>query len=202
MVGQLHNRDEANLQILIEQLEAAQEAAVAQRTIDLDREIRQLEEDDEGTLKKAQIAQVNESRLNMRDDEVQELRRAIEQLSDERADLKLELEKNLSRLNHPDAGGKLVDRRVVRQLLVLYFRVGYARRHDILRLISRMLGFTDTDNEAVCLKRRALMDCIGSLVQPPEDGASISSISTVRGKWIEFLTRETEENPTHTPSST
>lgn len=194
LVAKTHRQAEENLQIAIEQLEAAQEGAVEQRTIELEKKLRETEKLYEEAREKEEAALVSKSQLNLRDDEIRELRGAIGRLADERVELKLELEENLSRLNHPDAGGQLVDRRVVRQLLVSYFRVGSVRRRDVLELMSRMLAFSEADNTAVGLRRRALMDRIGSLVQPPEmDDASLPPIGTVSDKWIEFLMKETEE---------
>lgn len=194
LLSETHRKAEENLQIAIEQLEAAQESAVEQRTIELQKKVQEAEQHCERALKREEGVAMTENKLSIRDEEIKELRGAVGRLADERVELKLELEKSLSRLNHPDAGGQLVDRRVVRQLLVSYFRVGSIRRRDVLELMSRMLAFSDGDNVAVGLKRRALMDRIGSLVQPPElDNASLPPLGTVSDKWIEFLMNETEE---------
>jgi len=194
LLSETHRTAEENLQIAIEQLEAEQESAVMQRTIELQKKLEEAEAECEVTRKREEALNITENKLNIRDDEIKELRGALGRLADERVELKLELEKSLSRLNHPDAGGQLVDRRVVRQLLVSYFRVGSVRRRDVLELMSRMLAFSESDNVAVGLKRRALMDRIGSLVQAPElDNASLPPIGTVSDKWIEFLMKETEE---------
>lgn len=194
LLAETHRKAEENLKIAIEQLEAAQDSVVEQRTIELHKKLGEAEERCNKAKKREEMAAVTENKLGIRDDEIKELRGAIGRLADERVELKLELEKSLSRLNHPDAGGQLVDRRVVRQLLVSYFRVGSIRRRDVLELMSRMLAFSDADNVAVGLKRRALMDRLGSLVQPPElEDASLPPLGTVSDKWIEFLMNETEE---------
>lgn len=194
LLAETHRKAEENLQIAIEQLEAAQDSAVEERTIALQQKVQEAEERCAKALKTEEGVAMTENKLRIRDDEIKELRGAIGRLADERVELKLELEKSLSRLNHPDAGGQLVDRRVVRQLLVSYFRVGAIRRRDVLELMSRMLAFSEADNVAVGLKRRALMDRIGSLVQPPElDDSSLPPLGTVSDKWIEFLMHETEE---------
>ena len=193
-LAETHQKAEENLQIAIEQLEAAEDSAVEQRTIELQKRVEDAEERCANALEKEAKATMSQNKLTIRDEEIKELRGAIGRLADERVELKLELEKSLSRLNHPDAGGQLVDRRVVRQLLISYFRVGSIRRRDVLELMSRMLAFSDADNVAVGLKRRALMDRIGSLVQPPElDDATLPPLGTVSDKWIEFLMNETEE---------
>eukprot|EP00178_Gracilaria_changii_P001447 TRINITY_DN11_c0_g1_i1.p1 TRINITY_DN11_c0_g1~~TRINITY_DN11_c0_g1_i1.p1 ORF type:complete len:1552 (+),score=399.19 TRINITY_DN11_c0_g1_i1:2293-6948(+) len=194
LLAETHRQAEENLRIAIEQLEAAQDSLVEQRTIELQQKL--IEMDANLAEAKEQVSSVNvtENKLKIQDEEIKELRGAIGRLADERVELKLELEKSLSRLNHPDAGGQLVDRRVVRQLLVSYFRVGSVRRRDVLELMSRMLAFSESDNIAVGLKRRALIDRLGSLVQAPElDDASLPPIGTVSDKWIEFLMKETEE---------
>lgn len=194
LLAETHRKAEANLQIAIEQLEAAQESAVEERTIELHKKVQEADERCTRAKKREEEIAMTENKLRLRDDEIKELRGAIGKLADERVELKLELEKSLSRLNHPDAGGQLVDRRVVRQLLVSYFRVGSLRRRDVLELMSRMLAFSEADNVAVGLKRRALMERIGSLVQPPElDDAQLPPLGTVSDKWIEFLMNETEE---------
>lgn len=194
LLADTHRQAEENLQIAIEQLEAAQESALEQRTIELQKKLENSEEKCKLATEREAAATVTQKQLNVRDEEIKELRGALGRLADERVELKLELEKSLSRLNHPDAGGQLVDRRVVRQLLISYFRVGSVRRRDVLELMSRMLAFTDSDNIAVGLKRRAFMDRLGSLVQPPElDDASLPPLGTVSDKWIEFLMKETEE---------
>lgn len=185
---------EENLQIAIEQLEAEQESAVEQRTIALEKKVRDSEVEMKEANERAREAVVSESQLKLRDDEIMELRGALGRLSDERVELKLELEKSLSRLHHPDAEEQLVDRRVVRQLLVSYFRVDSVRRRDVLQLMSRMLAFSESDDVAVGLKRRALIDRLGSLVQAPElDDAALPPLGTVSDKWIEFLMKEAEE---------
>ena len=194
LAAETHRKAEENLQIAIEQLEAAQESAVEQRTIQLEKQVEEAEEKYKKAVEREEEAKVARKKLTDRDEEIRELRGAIGRLADERVELKLELEKSLSRLNHPDAGGQLVDRRVVRQLLVSYFRVGSVRRRDVLELMSRMLAFSESDNIAVGLKRRALMDRLGSLVQAPElDDATLPPLGTVSDKWIEFLMKETEE---------
>lgn len=194
LLAETHRKAEANLQIATEQLEVAQESAVEERTIELHKKVQEAEERCTKAKKREEEVAMIENKLKLRDDEIKELRGAIGRLADERVELKLELEKSLSRLNHPDAGGQLVDRRVVRQLLVSYFRVGSLRRRDVLELMSRMLAFSEADNVAVGLKRRALMERIGSLVQPPElDDAQLPPLGTVSDKWIEFLMNETEE---------
>lgn len=192
--AETHRKAEHNLQIAIEQLEAAQDTAVEQRTKELEQKVEEAENQCEEAKKGEAAAKVTQQQLSVRDEEIKELRGALGRLSDERVELKLELEKCLSRMNQPDAGGQLVDRRVVRQLLVSYFRVGTVRRRDVLELMSRMLAFSESDNVAVGLKRRALMDRIGSLVQAPEmDDATLPPLGTVSDKWIEFLMKETEE---------
>lgn len=113
---------------------------------------------------KAQEAQASQEQLNVRDDENGELCGAIGRLADKRVELKLELEKNLSSPNHPDADGQLADRRFVRLLLVNYFYVGSIHRCDVLKIMSRLLAFFDADNLPVGLKCRAMMDRIGSFV--------------------------------------
>ena len=193
LLAETHRQAEENLQIAIEQLEAAQDSAVEQRTIDLQKKLEGAEAKCKQAEEKEASGKIAENKLSIRDEEIKELRGAIGRLADERVELKLELEQNLSRLNHPDAGGQLVDRRVVRQLLISYFRVGSVRRRDVLELMSRMLAFSDSDNIAVGLKRRALMDRLGSLVQAPElDDATLPPLGTVSDKWIEFLMNETE----------
>lgn len=194
MVAETHRRAESNLQIAIEQLEAGLESTVEQRTIEIQKKMQEAEERCRRVMKREEEIAMTENKLGIRDDEIKELRSAIGRLADERVELKLELEKSLSRLNHPDAGGELVDRRVVRQLLVSYFRVGSLRRRDVLELMSRMLAFSEGDKVAVGLKRRALMERIGSLVQAPEiEDAQLAPLGTVSDKWIEFLMKETEE---------
>lgn len=193
-LAETHRTAEENLQIAIEQLEAEQESTVERRTIALQKELETALAACETANERAAQANIVNNKLNLQDDEITELRTALGRVADERVELKLELEQNLSRLNHPDAGGQLVDRRVVRQLLVSYFRVGSVRRRDVLELMSRMLAFSDSDNIAVGLKHRALMDRIGSLVQAPYvDNASLPPLGTVSDKWIEFLMKETEE---------
>eukprot|EP00177_Eucheuma_denticulatum_P007859 GFKZ01014303.1.p1 GENE.GFKZ01014303.1~~GFKZ01014303.1.p1 ORF type:complete len:1965 (+),score=426.89 GFKZ01014303.1:106-5895(+) len=194
LVAETHRRAESNLQIAIEQLEAGLESTVEQRTIEIQKKMQEAEERCRLVMKREEEMAMTENKLGIRDDEIKELRSAIGRLADERVELKLELEKSLSRLNHPDAGGELVDRRVVRQLLVSYFRVGSVRRRDVLELMSRMLAFSEGDKVAVGLKRRALMERIGSLVQAPEmEDAQLAPLGTVSDKWIEFLMKETEE---------
>lgn len=194
VISDRHEQAEENLQIAIEQLEAGQESLVEQRTIELQKKLKECEANYEAAVEREASVKVKQHQLSNKDDEIMELRGALGRLADERVELKLELEKNLSRLNHPDAGGELVDRRVVRQLLVSYFRVGSVRRRDVLGLMSRMLAFSESDNLAVGLKRRALMDRLGSLVQAPDlDDASLPPLGTVSDKWIEFLMKETEE---------
>lgn len=190
-----HKQAERNLQIAIEQLEAEQESAVERRTIELKRMWKDAEAEKNKAIEQAEAAAVSESQFKLRDEEIKELRGAIGRLSDERVELKLELEKSLSRLSHPDAEGHLVDRRVVRQLLISYFRVDSVRRRDVLELMSRMLAFSESDSVVVGLKRRALMDRLGSLVQAPDlDNTSLPPLGTVSDKWIEFLMKETEED--------
>lgn len=189
-----HRQAEENLQIAIEQLEAEQESAVEQKTIALEKKVRDAEVAMKKANEKARMAVASESQLKLRDDEIKELRGALGKLSDERVELKLELEKSLSRLHHPDAEEQLVDRRVVRQLLVSYLRVDSVRRRDVLQLMSRMLAFSESDNIAVGLRRRALIDRLGSLVQAPElDDATPPPLGTVSDRWIEFLMKEAEQ---------
>lgn len=192
--AKIHRQAEENLQIAIEQLEAEQESAVEQKTIALEKKVRDAEAAMKRANEVARGAVASESQLKLRDDEIKELRGALGKLSDERVELKLELEKSLSRLHHPDAEEQLVDRRVVRQLLVSYLRVDSVRRRDVLQLMSRMLAFSESDNVAVGLKRRALIDRLGSLVQAPEmDDATPPPFGTVSDRWIEFLMKEAEE---------
>lgn len=194
LIAETHKTAEQNLQIAIEQLEAEQDSMISRKTLELQRKLEDALTSAAEADKKMSEASGVQNKLTLRDEEITELRTALGRLADERVELKLELEKSLSRLNHPEGGQQLVDRRVVRQLLVNYFRVGTARRRDILELMSRMLGFTDSDQVTVGLKRVAIMDRIGSLVQPPDlDGNSLPPIGTVSDKWIEFLMKETEE---------
>lgn len=194
LLAETHRRGEENLRIAIEQLEAAQDSLIEQRTIELQKKLNETNTDLQKANDRVADVSITENKLRIQEEEIKELRGAIGRLADERVELKLELENSLSRLNQPDAGGQLVDRRVVRQLLVSYFRVGSVRRRDVLELMSRMLAFSESDNIAVGLKRRALIDRLGSLVQPPElDNAALPPIGTVSDKWIEFLMKETEE---------
>ncbi|PXF43304.1 Golgin candidate 4 [Gracilariopsis chorda] len=194
LLAETHRQGEENLRIAIEQLEAAQDSFIEQRTIELQQKLNKTSMELREASDRVAGVGITENKLQIQEEEIKELRGAIGRLADERVELKLELENSLSRLNQPDAGGQLVDRRVVRQLLVSYFRVGSVRRRDVLELMSRMLAFSDSDNIAVGLKRRALIDRLGSLVQPPElDNAALPPIGTVSDKWIEFLMKETEE---------
>lgn len=194
LLAETHRTAEENLQIAIEQLEAEQESAIKLKTMELEKKLGEAVRTADAAKEKIVEANQAVNKLSLRDEEIVELRTALGRLADERVELKLELEKSLSRLNHPDGGGQFVDRRVIRQLLVNYFRVGSARRRDVLELMSRMLAFSDADLVAVGLKRRALMERIGSFVQPPDlDGNSLPPLGTVSEKWIEFLLKETEE---------
>ncbi len=194
LLAETHKTAEENLQIAIEQLEAEQDSLIERKTLELQKKLDESLAAAGIAEKKISEASIAMSKLALRDEEITDLRTALGRLADERVELKLELEKSLSRLNHPDGGEQLVDRRVIRQLLVNYFRVGLARRRDVLELMSRMLGFSEADLVAVGLKRVAFMDRIGSLVQPPDlEGNSLPPLGTVSDKWIEFLMKETEE---------
>jgi hypothetical protein len=186
-----HRKAEENLQIAIEQLEAEQEFEIQRRTAALAKQLKEAQDDTEKSSKLMEDAVLASNRMKEQEIEIKELREALGRLADERVTLKLELEEKLSRLNHPDAGGQLVDRRVVRQLLVSYFRVDSLRRRDVLELMSRMLAFSDEDMITVGMKRRALMDRIGSVVQAPQfDDGLLSPAGSVSEKWIEFLMNE------------
>lgn len=194
LIMETHKTAEQNLQIAIEQLEAEQESLIERKTMELKRRLEDASETAEAARAMMDEAGVVKNQLTLRDEEIAELRTALGRLADERVELKLELEKSLTRLRHSSGGEQLVDRRYIRQLLVNYFRVGMARRRDVLELISRMLGFSEDDLVAVGLKRVALTERIGSLLQPPElDGNSLAPLGTVTDKWIEFLMKETEE---------
>jgi chromosome segregation ATPase len=186
-----HRKAEENLQIALEQLEAEQEFELRRRTASLEKELKDVRTDRENASKLVESAALGSRRLQEQENEIKELREALGRLADERVNLKLELEENLSRLRHPDAGGQLVDRRVVRQLLVSYFRVDSLRRRDVLELMSRMLAFSEEDMITVGIKRRALMDRLGSVVQPPLLGNGLPPpVGSVSEKWIEFLMNE------------
>ena len=194
LVMETHKNAEENLQIAIEQLEAEQETIIERKTQDLQKRLDESINAIESMKAKVKEAEGVFNQLSLRDEEITELRTALGRLSDERVELKLELEKSLSRLNHPDGGGQLIDRQVIRQLLVNYFRVGTARRRDVLELMSRILAFSDTDMVTVGLKRVNLSERIGSLLQPPDlDGNTLPPIGNVSDKWIEFLMKESVE---------
>ncbi len=194
LVMETHKNAEENLQIAIEQLEAEQETIIERKTQDLQKRLDESISAIEAMKSKVKEADGVLSQLSLRDEEITELRTALGRLSDERVELKLELEKSLSRLNHPDGEGQLIDRRVIRQLLVNYFRVGTARRRDVLELMSRILAFSDSDMVTVGLKRVNLSERIGSLLQPPDlDGNTLPPIGNVSDKWIEFLMKESVE---------
>jgi chromosome segregation ATPase len=191
MLVETHRKAEENLQIAIEQLGAEQEFEIQRQTAALAKQLKEAQDDTKKSAKLVEDAALASTRMKEQEVEIKELREALGRLADERVNLKLELEENLSRLNHPDAGGQLVDRRVVRQLLVSYFRVDSLRRRDVLELMSRMLAFSDEDMITVGMKRRALMDRIGSVVQAPHfDDGLLAPAGSVSEKWIEFLMNE------------
>jgi hypothetical protein len=193
LVAETHRQAEANLQIAIEQLEAERDSDVLRRTSILEKQLREAKEGGEGIAQLQQEASRSSEKTIALCAEVEELRAALTRLADERVDLKLELEESLSRLRHPDSGGQLVDRRVVRQLLVSYFRVDSVRRRDVLELMSRMLAFSEDDLITVGIKRRALMDRLGAAVQAPQfDDVVLPPVGTVSDRWIEYLLKETE----------
>lgn len=194
LLAETHRQAEGNLQIAIEQFEAERDAEIARQTASLRKDLDKALEGGASLKEMQEEASLSTNRIEELTAEVLELRAALGRLADERVELKLELEEKLSRLNHPDAGGQLVDRRVVRQLLVSYFRVDSLRRQDVLELMSRMLAFSEDDLIAVGIKRRRLMERLGSVVQAPhlDDGSPVP-IGTVSEKWIEFLIKESTE---------
>jgi chromosome segregation ATPase len=195
LLAATHRQAENNMHIAIEQMEAERESELARRTAELRRDLDQAREGGEGIPGMQDEAQRAARRIAELDAEVLEQRAALGRLADERVELKLELEEKLSRLNHPDAGGQLVDRRVVRQLLVSYFRVDSLRRQDVLDLMSRMLAFSDDDLVAVGIKRRPLMERLGSVVKAPQyDGSFPPPVGSVSEKWIEFLINASDEH--------
>jgi chromosome segregation ATPase len=193
LVAETHSQGEANLEIAIEQFEAERDSEVNRRTAALENQLWVAQQGGQGIAQLEQDATVASENIKTLTAEVEELRAALTRLADERVDLKLELEESLSRLRHPDSGGQLVDRRVVRQLLVSYFRVDSMRRRDVLELMSRMLAFSEDDCLTVGIKRRALMDRLGSIVQAPHfDDGTLAPVGTVSDRWIEYLLKETE----------
>lgn len=194
LLVETHRQAEKNLEIAIEQIEAERDTELARRTADLEKELRLAREcGAEVPELQKHIAAAN-GKIEALNAEVLEQRAALGRLADERLELKLELEEKLSRLNHPESGGELVDRRVVRQLLVSYFRADSLRRRDVLQLMSRMLAFSDQDLVIVGLKRKALMERLGSVLRAPEyTGSHPPPIGSVSEKWIEFLINASDE---------
>lgn len=144
--------------------------------------------------------------------EVAELRGHLTRLAEERVELRSQLEASLSRVHRPpgaggadgdgdgdgDGGPELVDRRVVRQLVVSYFGVASRRRRDVLQLLSRVLAFGHADLVAVGLVRRPLGDVLTSLVPAPPPsadglpGGGLPPVGSVADNWVEFLMKQTE----------
>lgn len=194
LLVETHRQAEKNLEIAIEQIEAERDTELSRRTADLEEELKLAREGGAEVPELQEHIAAANGKIEALNAEVLEQRAALGRLADERLELKLELEEKLSRLNYPESGGELVDRRVVRQLLVSYFRADSLRRRDVLQLMSRMLAFTDQDLVTVGLKRKALMERLGSVVRAPEyTGSHPPPIGSVSEKWIEFLISASDE---------
>lgn len=190
MLANTHQEAAKNLQIAIEQLEAEKDADIELKTAALNAQLQEARAGGEDCTKLKLVAQQAENEVSVLRKEISEQRSALQRLADERVELKLELEEKLSRLNHPDSNDQLVDRRVVRQLLVSYFRVDSLRKREVLELMSRMLVFSEEDLTTVGLKKIALMDRLGAVVHSPRTTTPSIPVQSVSEKWIEFLMNE------------
>ncbi|KAH7298912.1 hypothetical protein KP509_25G063900 [Ceratopteris richardii] len=118
------------------------------------------------------------------------------------------LEQSLSRLNRMSSDSDFhVDRRIVIKLLVTYFQRQQSR--EVLDLMSRMLGFSDEEKQAIGLAQqgagkgvvRGVLGLpgrfVGSLLKSGSSPAAMPLSETddqsFSDLWIDFLLKESEE---------
>ena len=141
-----HVESEHNLQQVLEQFQVEQEAQHEIVSSDVKRQLKaeqqRVSELGEELAIKTRIINRSVEELEKKENTVIDLRTRVELLTDAHVQLKSELEKSLARIYESETQNELVDRRVVRQLIVNYFQVEPRRRHDVLELMTRVLEFS------------------------------------------------------------
>ncbi|KAA8493493.1 hypothetical protein FVE85_4630 [Porphyridium purpureum] len=194
---------ELNLQQVLEQFQVEQEAQQEIASSDVKRQLKaetqRVSELQEEIALKTRMINRSVQELEKKDNAIIDLRTRVELLTDAHVQLKSELEKSLARIYETETQNELVDRRVVRQLIVNYFQVEPRRRHDVLELMTRVLEFSPEEQAAVGLNQSQLGRMFSKLVRAPTAGAVRTQqdvlerpIGNVSDKWIEFLMKETE----------
>jgi hypothetical protein len=150
----------------------------------LERELgRQLEEEQQ---RRAQLA------IEQQDRELL-LRKAELDFHNERRKMQRTLESALSQLNNSQA--EVIDRMLVGNLIVSYFQ---RRRHpDVLKIIAKVLAFSDPQLVAVGLKvapdLNIITSILSSVIGQPAPAPLVSG-DNLAEQWISYLINETGED--------
>jgi len=147
--GQLHMRSAENLQRVLEEFQVVRETELEQGLGSLQRKLSVAEDALSVAREEAGKRTEDASRLAdllvLREEELSKYKGDVERLTEAQLELKQTLEESLSRVHQSDLEKELVDRRVVRQLLISYFSAPAKRRRDVLELMARMLEFGQDD---------------------------------------------------------
>eukprot|EP01133_Synstelium_polycarpum_P020046 gene20046-24036_t len=186
-----------NLNSVLEQFQADQEAAVQSELVTVNQQLKETKAEVDRLRRETEVlAQVRTSlasaeskiqhmtaQLDVKNSEYQTLKSDIEPL-------KMAFDKNIMRLSdmclHEQES---VDKRVVSKLFLTYFKGN--KKQEVLALIAKILGFSDDDKVAIGLAKRqwTLIPFFGGASQEQQPGEK-----SLTDMWIDFLLKEAGEN--------
>ncbi|KAJ8902173.1 hypothetical protein NDN08_006581 [Rhodosorus marinus] len=181
-----------NLKRVLEDFEAERENEVSKVESHL-KESRLVEQkvDEENEKIKAALKEAVEDKGRLQSD-VRRWQNDCLQAREELLAMKDEVEKTLGNFSEEDKIANLVDRRVVRQLVVGSFQKSGEHRREVLELMSKVLEFSEEERVVIGLDgNKRLGSWLGTFVLPPpvDDPMPLAKLSE---KWVEFLTKEVE----------
>ncbi|GAM18300.1 hypothetical protein SAMD00019534_014750 [Acytostelium subglobosum LB1] len=187
-----------NLQSVLEQFQADQEAAIQTELVSANQkikasqqEINRLQQDRQALEQLQQTYQQAQNtitelthRISIKEQEYQTLRSDIEPL-------KVAFDRNINRLSDLCLQEQeSVDKRIVSKLFLTYFNVKGNKKSDVLELIAKILNFNDEDKITIGLAKRqwSLIPFFGNGTTPEQQGEK-----SLTDMWIEFLLKEAGE---------
>eukprot|EP00172_Hildenbrandia_rubra_P000641 Plantae.Rhodophyta-Hildenbrandia_rubra.ctg13471.p1 GENE.Plantae.Rhodophyta-Hildenbrandia_rubra.ctg13471~~Plantae.Rhodophyta-Hildenbrandia_rubra.ctg13471.p1 ORF type:complete len:638 (-),score=186.22 Plantae.Rhodophyta-Hildenbrandia_rubra.ctg13471:689-2602(-) len=186
-----HRVAELNLRKVIEEFQEAKEEEIERRIEGLKMQLEEAKKL-EGNLEvlKKEKSEIEDS-LQGRDKDLIRLKAELGRAQEEKIEKEIEIDQERSETKNEE----MVDRRIIRQMLVRFLGENSGRRREVLELMTKMLDFGEEDLVMAGLKRKKFMERLGDMVQTsprvPGD-VTLGPVGSVSDKWIEFLMKETE----------
>eukprot|EP01114_Cavostelium_apophysatum_P008594 TRINITY_DN2117_c0_g2_i1.p1 TRINITY_DN2117_c0_g2~~TRINITY_DN2117_c0_g2_i1.p1 ORF type:complete len:1204 (+),score=447.48 TRINITY_DN2117_c0_g2_i1:123-3734(+) len=190
----------SNLQSVLEQFQADQEAQVSSEVLVLKKQLSNAREEADVAKQELLGLRVVASRCSRAEAEVRELQdeiasktRAYIKLQEDVEPLRKTLDEAIKQLTKMSQNEQnLIDKRLIVQLLLTYFE-GKTSKNEVLELIAKVLNLTDDEKKKIGLgQKRGWLPFMGGGTQSSPDKLD----KNLSDMWVDFLLKEASAEKT------